>query len=101
MKNKYLDIRERNGCSIDFAVMLGCAALTREEWFAEVSGFLEKLWEINQKFGETSAPKYTEAMRENYPKFRAVIEYLEQNVGECKVARMQQHGGDETVWFLC
>lgn len=40
MENEYLDIRERNGCSIDFAVMLGCAALTREEWFAEVSGFL-------------------------------------------------------------
>lgn len=31
MENKYLDIMERNGCSIDFAVMSGCAALTQHQ----------------------------------------------------------------------
>lgn len=37
---------------------------------------------------------------DNYPKFRAVLEYLEQNAGEREIVRMNRHGGEETVWYF-
>lgn len=68
--------------------------------FAEATGFQEKSWARYDGFEESKALKYAEAMRENYPKFRAILEYLERNIGECEIARMNRHGGDETVWYL-
>ena len=39
-------------------------------------------------------------MELNYPKFRSILERLEREAGDCKVARMNRHGGDETVWYF-
>ena len=39
-------------------------------------------------------------MKTNYPKFKTLLERLEREVCDCQVARMNRHGGDETVWYF-
>ncbi len=90
-----------DGCwTNDFIEQSGYESLTREQWLTEVTGLLEQSWAKYQRFDKSGAPDYAEAMRENYPRFRAALEYLEQNVGECEIARMNRHERGETVWYF-
>lgn len=83
----------------DYWVQSGFTDLTKEQWLKEVAGLLDQSWERYQKFPGNSA-RYQKDMELNYPKFGAALEYLAQNVGECEIVRMNQHGGDETVWYF-
>ena len=76
--------------------------LTRTEWIEELNGFWTTSWEKWQTYWDdpTNNPEYVEVMKTNYPKFKALLERLEREVGDCQVARMNRHGGDETVWYF-
>lgn len=83
----------------DYSIESGFADLTRDQWLAEVNGLLERSWASYQA-GPKNSPSYQREMERNYPKFADALEYLAQNVGDCEVVRMNQHGGDETVWYF-
>lgn len=83
----------------DYYVVTGYADLTREQWLGEAAGLLEKSWENYQKFPGNN-PRFQKDMELNYPKFRAALEYLEQNTENCGAARMNKPDGDETVWYF-
>ena len=83
----------------DFYVNGGYADLTREQWLGELAGLLEHSWKRYQRFPGDN-PAYHRAMEENYPKFRSVLERLEQDTEICEVVRMNRHGGGETVWYF-
>lgn len=83
----------------DYWVESGFIDLTKEQWLKEVTDLLDKSWELYQKFPGNST-SYQKDMELNYPKFDAALEYLTQNVGDCEIVRMNQHGGDETVWYF-
>ena len=83
----------------DFWVGSGFMDLTKEQWLKEVTDLLDRSWELYRKFPGNSA-RYQRDMESNYPKFDAALKYLAQDVGACEVVRMNQHGGDETVWYF-
>lgn len=74
-------------------------SLAREQWLAELAGLLENSREQYQRFPGNS-PAYHRAMEENYPRFHSVLEYLSQDTGICEAVRMNQFGGDDTVWYF-
>lgn len=73
--------------------------MTREQWLDEIAGLLVKskkrydAWDKNNR-------EYLAAVAKNYPILEYVLRYLAQNVGDCEIVRMNQHGGDETVWYF-
>jgi len=83
----------------DYCVESGFMDLTREQWLKEVTDLLNRSRERYQKFPGNS-PGYQRAMELNYPKFEAALGTLARNVGDCEIVRMNQHGGDETVWYF-
>ena len=83
----------------DYFEESGYASLTREQWLEEITGFLKKSCTRYQGYHGNS-PEYIETMKVNYPKYKAVLEYLEQNTPNREVVRMNKHGGDETVWYF-
>lgn len=90
------------GFDIEYFLESGYAELTRAEWLEELNGFWRTSWEAWRKDWDkrTNNPEYVAAMEVNYPKFKAVLERLEHEAGDCQVARMNRHGGDETVWYF-
>lgn len=75
------------------------AGLTREQWLEELAGLLECSWKKYQKFPGRN-PAYHREMEENYPKFCSILEHLAQDTKACEVVRMNQYGGDDTVWYF-
>ncbi|MDE6579216.1 MAG: hypothetical protein K2K41_01615, partial [Ruminiclostridium sp.] len=90
------------GFDIEYYLESGYAELTRTDLIEELNGFWTTSWEKWRKHCDdrTNNPKYVEAMKVNYPKFKAILERLEHEVGDCQAARMNRHGGDETVWYF-
>lgn len=90
------------GFDIEYFLESGYAELTRTEWIEELNGFWTTSWEKWQTYWDdpTNNPEYVEVMKTNYPKFKTLLERLEREVGDCQVARMNRHGGDETVWYF-
>lgn len=75
---------------------------TREQWLEELACLLERSWEKYQKFPGKN-PAYHREMEENYPKFSSILEHLArdtQDTGVCEIVRMNQYGGDDTVWYF-
>ncbi|MDE7243981.1 MAG: hypothetical protein K2O18_08400 [Oscillospiraceae bacterium] len=83
----------------DYYVNSGYVSLTREQWLEELTGLLKQSWENYQKFPGTS-PVYHREMKENYPKFNSILEHLAQDIKNCEAVRMNQYGGDETIWYF-
>lgn len=83
----------------DYYVSSGYWELTREQWLDEISSLLVKskkrydAWDKNNR-------EYLATVAKNYPILEYVLRYLAQNVGDCEIVRMNQHGGDETVWYF-
>lgn len=73
--------------------------LTREQWLAELTGLLEDSWKIYQRFPGNN-PAYHREMEKNYPRFASILEHLSQDMNICEVVRMNQFGGDDTVWYF-
>ena len=91
--------RNFSAVATDYYVNGDYVSLTREQWLKELSGLLEQSWEKYQKFPGTS-PAYHREMEENYPKFNSILDYLAQDIKACEVVRMNQYGGDDTVWYF-
>ena len=83
----------------DFYVNGGYISLTQEQWLAELAGLSEDSRNMYRRFPGNS-PAYHRVMEENYPRFHAVLERLSQDTGICEAVRMNQFGGDETVWYF-
>lgn len=83
----------------DYYVNGNYVSLTREQWLEELAGLLEQSWSNYQRFPGTS-PGYHKEMKENYPKFSRILEHLTRNIASCEVVRMNQYGGDDTVWYF-
>ncbi len=86
----------------DYYVNGDYESFTRERWLEELAGLLEQSWEKYQKFPGTN-PAYHREMERNYPKFHSMIEHLAQDTRDaraCEIVRMNQYGGDDTVWYF-
>lgn len=83
----------------DYYVNGDYIGFTREQWLAELSILLERSWQTYRRFPGNS-PAYHREMKRNYPRFRAILERLAQDTGVCEVVRMNQYGGDDTVWYF-
>ena len=82
-----------------YYVESGYASLTREQWLEEITGFLKTSWTKYLNYPSRS-PEYVKAMKQNYPKYKAILKYLEQNTANCRVVRMNRHRSDATVWYF-
>lgn len=83
----------------DFYVNGAYISLTREQWLEELAGLLEQSWEEYKKFPGTN-PAYQREMERNYPKFDSILEHLAGDIKVCEAVRMNQYGGDDTVWYF-
>ena len=83
----------------DYYVNADYVRLTQEQWLGEISELLERSWKKYQQF-PGSSPAYHREMEKNYPKFSSILERLAQNTKCCEVVRMNQYGGDDTVWYF-
>ena len=83
----------------DYYVNADYVSLTQEQWLEEISELLERSWKKYQQF-PGSSPAYHREMEKNYPKFSSILERLAQNTKCCEVVRMNQYGGDDTVWYF-
>lgn len=86
----------------DYYEESGYASLTREQWLEEITGFLKTSWTKWTRYQDdpSNNPEYVKEMEQNYPKYKAILEYLEQNIANCRVVRMNRHRSDETVWYF-
>ena len=86
----------------DYYVNGDYVSLTREQWLEELAGLLKQSWENYQVYQRSprANPAYLREMEKNYPKFNTILEYLERDTKDCEVVRMNQYGGDETVWYF-
>lgn len=85
-------------CS-DYYMNAGFTIMTREQWLDEMKYLRQESWSMYQKFPGNN-PAYHRAMEKNYPRFDTALEYLEQNIKTCEVVRMNNYGGDESVWYF-
>ncbi|MBD5081347.1 MAG: hypothetical protein HDT44_06230 [Ruminococcaceae bacterium] len=90
------------GFDIEFYLESGYWELTRSELLEELGGFWRTSWGKWQKYQDdrTNNPEYVKAMKVNYPKFKKILDRLDNEIGGCQAARMNRHGGDETVWYF-
>lgn len=83
----------------DYYVNGNYVSLMRNQWLEELDGLEEQSWEKYQKFPGTN-PAYHREMEKNYPKFRSILDSLAQDIKAYEVVRMNQYGGDDTVWYF-
>ena len=83
----------------DYYVNGDYVSLTREQWLKELNSLVEHSWEKYQRFPGTSSAYHRE-MEKNYPKFNSILDDLAQNIKACEVVRMNQFGGDDTIWYF-
>lgn len=75
--------------------------LEQEKWLEELKNYREQSWEKYKKhktFHKEHIP-YDESMKENYPHYDAILEYLMQNTKQCDVVRMNSDE-DNVIWYF-
>ncbi len=85
--------------SQEYYVESGYECLTKEQMMDELSGLLEKSKKRYIGYPGNN-PLYHKEMKENYPKFERLLNFLSLNIGECEIVRMNKPGDDVTVWYF-
>lgn len=85
-------------CS-DYFINSDCSILTREQWLEEMKRLRRESWDQYRK-SPGNNPAYHKAMEKNYPEFDAVLECLGQEIKACEAVKMNDYGGDESVWYF-
>ncbi len=85
--------------SQEYYVESGYETLTREQWLNEIDELLKMSKKKYLAFPGNNL-EYHKAMEANYPKFECILNYLNQNVEDCEVVRMNKLGEDVTVWYF-
>ncbi len=85
--------------SQSYYVESGYKCLTREQMLDELSELLDKSKERYHRYRGDN-PDYDKAMEENYPKFERILKFLNYNIGDCEVVRMNKPGDDVVVWYF-
>lgn len=73
--------------------------LTRAQWLGELEDLLNRSWEAYRR-GPEPGPAYRREMERNYPRLAEALAHLAREAGDCEAARVNRHGGDETVWYF-
>lgn len=84
----------------DFYVDSGYTALTQEQLLSELIQRRQKSWKRYQGFTGNSNPEFHKTMEMNYSHYDEILDFIRKHVKACQVVRMNEYGGDESVWYF-
>lgn len=83
----------------DLYIESGCTPLTPKQWIEEITSCRKESWEQYRLYPGNN-PDYQKDMEENYPKYDDILHYLENNTKSCSVIRINDYGGDDSIWYF-